>query len=183
MLFSCHTTFGQACFLCIRAATINWWKINRQLFWSLIISVIFQIKKVKRMASLASKIWGLLVFLPCLIVNEESVFLGGLLFGQKKKFEEVKVGFEKLRWVFSQRAEQCVDVVSYCDMRQDKEQILDIVTLWYGVSFVFSWLKRLRYSKVMWFSELTRLFLLFSYWSFIHLSTLQMIICQKMSSG
>ncbi len=42
-------------------------------------------------------------------------------------------------------------------------QILDIIISWYGVCVVFSWLKRLHCSKVMCFSGLTRLFLLFFY--------------------
>ncbi len=50
--------------------------------------------------------------------------------------------------------------ILYCILMWDKilRQILDIDILWYGVSVVFSWLKRFHYSEVMRFSELTRLF-------------------------
>ncbi len=60
-------------------------------------------------------------------------------------------------------------------------QILDIVISWYGVSVVFSWLKKLCYSKMMWFFWTYQTVLIVLLFTFTHLPTLLMIIIKKCS--
>ncbi len=59
------------------------------------------------------------------------------------------------------RAGQYIKTVLYRDMRQDTITEYCYIVIW--SKCCLSWLKRLRYRTVMWFSELNRLFLRFFY--------------------